>query len=140
MVTNRVTNKENFHKKKMIFLNFLSIFLLIYASQNNFVASNEQNLMRYVCKVTENVIKSENDIKDVTIGSINSRLSPDFTNSLVKCISSHAIVITSDFKVRIESKKLRKSQIVIIISDDIDTVSNFLISGKIFLVVMENLK
>ena len=101
------------------------IFLLIYAYQDYVASQNEEILKDFVCKVTENIIKADGDIKDITIGQWNSKLTPDFYNSVVECVSQHSMVITSDLKAVIQHENLRRAQVIIIIADVADPVSFF---------------
>lgn len=98
-------------------MKLLCIFLLFYAHYIHLSSTNEINLLSYVCKVAENILKADSDTKDVAIGYFNSKLSLDFYNGVVECTSRHSIVMTSDYKRPVENKNMRKAQLVIIISD-----------------------
>lgn len=105
---------------KMSFLRLSCLFLLIYAT---YLRCDEVKLVKYVCKVTENVLKAESDTSDVAIGSFNSKMPPEFINEVTKCISKHSMVITTDFSKRIEDKNLRKAQLIILVTDETNQVS-----------------
>jgi hypothetical protein len=101
----------------MLILRFLTIFLLIYSYKNFVVQGNEESLANYICKVSENILTADDDTKDVTIGYFQTKFSPNFINFIIKCISKHSIVLTVDFSRKIKNERLRKSAIVIIITD-----------------------
>lgn len=101
----------------MIFLRIFTIFLLIYAYRNYVTQADEESLSKYICRVTENILTADNDTKDVTIAYLQTKFSSEFINSIAKCVSRHSLVLTVDFSVKINNARLRKSAILIIITD-----------------------
>ena len=83
---------------------------------------DEVKLLDYVCTVTEKVLKAEIATTDVAIGSFNSKMPLEFLDEVTKCISKHSMVIMTDFSKRIEDKNLRKAQLIVIISDEVNQV------------------
>lgn len=104
----------------MLNLKALTFFLSIYFHH---VTSQNPNLVNFVCELAEKVVKADDNIKDITIGNFNSQMPPEFLDEVLQCISKHTMVIVTDFSIKIKSESLRKSQLVIIISDDVNQVS-----------------
>ena len=112
---------------KMSFLRLSCLFLLIYAT---YLRCDEVKLVNYVCTVTEKILKAESDTTDVAIGSFNTKMPPEFIDEVAQCISKHSMVITTDFSKRIEDKNLRKAQLIIIVTDEVNQVSIICSHGK----------
>lgn len=107
----------------MILLRIGVLILLIYAHYEYNVRCDETNLARYVCEVTERIVTENSDTNDVVIGRFNSFMSNDFFDEISKCISRHSMVLTTDFSKKIDNENLRKAQVVIIVSDEINQVN-----------------
>ena len=108
------------------FIIFSSIYILNASLSTKFPLEsqiNHQNVVKSICKITNEVTKSTTDTQDVLI--VESRAINESTtvNEILMCIDN-AVVVT-EMRKKILVKNLRKAAVIIIDFDRIDGVRLF---------------
>lgn len=104
---------------KMINSRFFCWFLLINTTKH---VKGEVKMVNYLCVVTEKILTTDSDTKDVTIATFNNHQSLELLDEVTSCISKHSMVIVTDFSKRIQDIKL-KANLIIFLLDDLNQVS-----------------
>ena len=104
----------------MSLFRFSFFFILIYA---RYLQCDEANVLNYVCEFTDKIFADKSETHDVAIGSFNAEMPSNIFNEVIKCISKHSIVTTTDFTMRVEERNLRKAHLTVILSNEFDQVS-----------------
>ena len=83
----------------------------------------DKRLPDFVCKITQDIIKSNNHTQDVLIGNVSRIIRTSTINNIVKCLKDISPVVISDFQEPVIEKSLRKAAVIILEFDQVNLVS-----------------
>lgn len=108
-------------KFSTIFWTFCILCFLL-ASQVAAQNVNKNNLVNYGCRITKDVIGTQQHTQDVLIGNLAGKNQFPIINGLTKCISNVNTVVVADMKTQMSKKDLKKASIVLLVLEKIDFV------------------
>ena len=100
------------------------IYLAILFSKSFAINPQISNLSNFVCKVTNDVLISQNHTQDVLIGNLGVNSSSILINDVISCISHEYSVVVADLNSPMTDKNLRKASIMIFELKTIEIVSS----------------
>ena len=105
---------------------FMTLFYQNSPESPNFpdeLSSQDVKLIESVCKIANDALGTKNDTQDILVGHIGgSRWTQDLDN-LIQCFDKGTAVIVSDFLKVIVKQNLRKASVIVMISNQADSVS-----------------
>ena len=108
------------------FLSF-SLILIINSSlttnQHLKALTNDDKLPKSICKIVNDVIKSNTDTQNILFGNLGGKYFSAIANKIASCINGQGSVVVTDFRENFVETKLWKASIMILIFDTIDEVS-----------------
>lgn len=110
----------------MQFLLILIFIIINFKTISNFhlqPTPSDKNLSESICKITNDVIKSNTDTNDILIGNLGANVLLLAINELILCIDKPRAVIISNFDGKLSNKNLRKASIIILVMNKVDQVS-----------------
>lgn len=91
---------------------------------HNLLAPENSNLPKFVCEIVKNVAYTDRSVKTIAMAIFNNNFDKAKIDEILKCLPKRLTLIIQDF----QSEKLitslnKKTSIVIMIADEINTVS-----------------
>ena len=100
-----------------VFIILLSFYFLNSSLSTNFTlksSTDDENLAKSICKITNDVINSRADTQDILIGNLGGQIWSSTINDIIQCIDDRNAVVLTDFKTKITEKSLKKASVTIL--------------------------
>jgi hypothetical protein len=105
---------------------FSSLILLNPSKSTNIVdywAFEDAKLLKYVCKVVNDITSSSNDTQDIMIGYFGDDSQLQAVNDVASCIDDEKALVITNFQTIEVEKKLRKAAVIVLSLERAEKVS-----------------
>ena len=108
---------------KALLLIYSTISLAVSSKFNLLPSTDDQKLPKIICKISNDVIKSQNYTQDILIANFGAKTWSLTVNDIAQCINNDKAIVTADLKDVMKEKNLRKASVIILTLEWLSRVS-----------------